>query len=133
MQQNRHCQICWQILYPEKNVRRSTVTMLQVRGCKSPLLLRGKTLGLRCSVDVDRVMYKCRQQTEGTDVVRTAGTNFLSAPPLLHNHRQGCQIYFLPRGQKKDQPFFPISTAIAKPDEPILSNLLNDNVPQAQL
>jgi len=32
MRQNRHCQIYWQILYPEKNVMRKTV--LQVRGCK---------------------------------------------------------------------------------------------------
>ena len=34
--------------------------VLQVRGSKSPVLLRGKTLGLQCSVDADRVMYsKC--------------------------------------------------------------------------
>jgi len=32
-------------------------TVLQVRGHKSPLLLGGKTLGLRCSADADRVMY----------------------------------------------------------------------------
>jgi len=37
-------------------------TVLQVRGHKSPLLLGGNTLGLRCSVDADRVMYnKCRR------------------------------------------------------------------------
>jgi len=35
-------------------------TVLQVRGRKSPLLLGGKTLGLRCRADMDRVMYdKC--------------------------------------------------------------------------
>jgi len=35
-------------------------TVLQVKECKSPLLLVGKTLGLRCSVEADRVMYsKC--------------------------------------------------------------------------
>jgi len=35
-------------------------TVLQVRGRKSPLLLGGETLGLRCSVDEDIVMYnKC--------------------------------------------------------------------------
>ena len=55
MRENTHCQIYWQILHPEKNVVRSTV--LQVRGRKSPLLLGGETLGLRCSVDADRVMY----------------------------------------------------------------------------
>jgi len=43
MRQNRHCQIYWQILHPEKNVMRSTV--VQVKGSKSPLLLGGKTLG----------------------------------------------------------------------------------------
>ena len=32
-------------------------TVLQVRGRKSPLLLGGKTLGLRCSEDAARVMY----------------------------------------------------------------------------
>jgi len=58
MRQNRRCQIYWQILHPEKNVMRSTV--LQVRGCKSPLLLGGETLGLRCSADMDRVMYNKR-------------------------------------------------------------------------
>ena len=55
MRQNRHCQIYWQILHPEKNSMRSTV--LQVRGRKSPLLLGGETLGLRCSAGADRVMY----------------------------------------------------------------------------
>jgi len=56
--QNRHSQIYWQILHPEKNVVRSTV--LPVRGRKLPLLLGGKTLGLRCSADADRIMYtKC--------------------------------------------------------------------------
>jgi len=60
MRQNRHCQFYWQTLHPEKNVMRSTV--LQVRGHKSPLLLGGKTLGLRCSADADKVMNnKCRR------------------------------------------------------------------------
>jgi len=72
MRQNRHyaakCtkQIYWQILHPEKNVMISTV--LQVRECKSPLLLGGKTLGLQCSTNADRVMY-C---TTNADAVRTA-------------------------------------------------------------
>jgi len=58
MRQNTHCGIYWQILHPEKNVMRSIV--IQVRGGKLPLLLGGKTLGLRCSAD--RVMYnKCRR------------------------------------------------------------------------
>jgi len=47
MRKNRHCQIYLQILNPEKNVMRSTLTVLQVKGHKSPLLL-GETLGLRC-------------------------------------------------------------------------------------
>jgi len=35
-------------------------TVLQVRGRKLPLLLGGKTLSMRCSVDTDRAMYdKC--------------------------------------------------------------------------
>jgi len=38
---------------------RSTLTVHQAKGRKSPLVL-GKTLGLRCSADADRVMYnKC--------------------------------------------------------------------------
>jgi len=37
MRRNRHCQIYWQTLYPEKYVMRSTV--LQVRGYKWQLLL----------------------------------------------------------------------------------------------
>jgi len=58
MRQNRHCQIYWHILHPEKNVMRSTV--LPVRGRKPPLLLGGKTLRLRCSADADSIMYnKC--------------------------------------------------------------------------
>jgi len=32
-------------------------TVLQVRGCKSPLLLGGKALGLWCSPDEDKVTY----------------------------------------------------------------------------
>jgi len=72
MRQNRHCQIYWQISHPEKNVMRSTA--FWVRGCKSPLLLRGKTSGLRT---------RCGQRTEAADAVRTAGTNFLSAPSLI--------------------------------------------------
>ena len=81
MRLNRHCQIYWQILHPEKNVMRSTV--VQVRGKKSPLLLWGKTLGFWCSADADQVMYnKCRQ-TEAADAVRTADTNFLSAPSVM--------------------------------------------------
>jgi len=55
MRQNRRCQIYWQILHPEKNVIRSTV--LSVRGRKSRMLLGGKTLGLWCSADTDRIMY----------------------------------------------------------------------------
>jgi len=63
MRQNRHCQIYWPILHPEKNIMRSTG--LQMRGHKSPLLLGGKTLGLRCSADVDRVMYnKCGRSAD---------------------------------------------------------------------
>jgi len=41
MRQNRHYQIHWQILHPEKNVMRSTVLLI-TEGCKSPLLLGGK-------------------------------------------------------------------------------------------
>ena len=61
MRRNRHCQIYWQILHTEKNVMRSTV--VQVRGRR--LLLEGKTLGLRCSADAERVMYnKCRRDAD---------------------------------------------------------------------
>ena len=59
-------------------------TALQVRGHKLPLLLGRQTLRLPCSADADRVMYdKCGQRTEAADAVRTAGTNFLSAPSLV--------------------------------------------------
>jgi len=61
--QNRHCQIYWQILHPEKTVMWSTV--LQVGWHKSPWLFGGKTLGLQCSTDADRVMYnKCGQDAD---------------------------------------------------------------------
>ena len=63
MRQNRHCQIYWQFLHPEKNVMRSTV--LQVRGRKSTLLLGGETLGWWYSPDADRVMYnKCGRDAD---------------------------------------------------------------------
>jgi len=63
MRQNSHCQIYWQIFYPEKNVMMSTV--LQVRGYKWHLLLGGKNLSLRCSADEDREKYnKCGRSTD---------------------------------------------------------------------
>jgi len=56
-------------------------TVLQVRGRKSPLLLGGKTLGLRCSADADRVMYnKC-------------GRNADSGQKLLMRCEQLAQIF----------------------------------------
>jgi len=100
MWQNRHCQIYWQILNPEKNVMRSTV--LQVRGRKWPLLLGGKTLQLWCSADADRVMYnKCGQRTEAADAVRTAGTNFLSLLSLFHRLR----VFFCSDGWRRNHIF----------------------------
>ena len=83
MRQNRHCQIYWQILYPEKNAMRST--MLQVRLCKSPWLLRGQKFGIavqcgRGQGNVQQMWTWCGQRTEAADALRTAGTNFLSAP-----------------------------------------------------
>jgi len=65
MRQNKHCQIYWQILNPEKNVMRNTV--LQVRGRKWQLLLGGKTLGIavhcwRGQGKVQQTRSRCRQK-----------------------------------------------------------------------
>jgi len=79
MRQNRHCQLHWQILHPEKTVMRSTV--LQVRGHKSLLLLGGKTLGLQCSAYADRVMDKKRRRVAD------------SGQKLLMRCRQRAQIF----------------------------------------
>jgi len=63
-------------------------TVLQVRGHKSPLLLGGNTLGLRCSVDADRVMYnKCRRGADNRQkllmLCRPRAQIFLSMPSLV--------------------------------------------------
>jgi len=65
MWQNRPCQIYWQILHPERNVMRSTV--LQVRGCKSPLVLGSKTLGLqrgRGQGNVQQLWTRCGHRAQ---------------------------------------------------------------------
>jgi len=85
MRQNRHCQIYWQILQPEKNVMRSTV--LEVRGHKSPLLLRGETWiavqRKRRQRNLQQMRMRWVQRREAADAVRTAGTEFLSVPSLV--------------------------------------------------
>jgi len=56
-------------------------TVLQVRGHKSPLLLGGETLELRCSEDADRVMYN--KSGRGAD----------SGQKLLMQYGQWAQIF----------------------------------------
>jgi len=90
MRQNRHYQIHWQILNPEKNVMRST--NLQVKGCKLPLLLGRKNFGIavqcgRGQGNVQQMQTLWGQWTEAADTERAAGTSFLSVPSLVQTTR----------------------------------------------
>jgi len=79
MRQNRHYQIHWQILHPEKNVMRTT--KLQVKGCKLPLLLGRKNFGIvvqcgRGQGNVQQMQTRWGQWTEAADEVRTQAQVF---------------------------------------------------------
>jgi len=87
MRQNRHYQIYWQTLYPEKNVMRSTV--LQVKGYIWHLLFGDNTVHWVCGAVRTRTGKSTTNavavRTEAADAVWTEDTNILSAPSLVRH------------------------------------------------